>query len=45
MKEKLKGFHTIDIYLYEEFGYRIRRKIWFFYTVPYWCKQYKLKAI
>lgn len=44
MKNELKGFHKIDIFLYEEKEFIIRRKIYFFYLIPYWVKQYKIKT-
>lgn len=44
MKENnFKGFHDLDIYLYEKDDYTIRRKTWYFYLIPIWVKQYKVK--
>jgi hypothetical protein len=43
MKYK-KGFNNFDIYCGEdENGYTVRRKIYFFYSIPIWCTQYKVK--
>jgi hypothetical protein len=43
---KLTGFNNCDIYCGEDIdGKTIRRKIWFFYSIPIWCKQYKIEAI
>ena len=41
IKRSLSGFQFIDVYLYEEKEFLIRRKIYFFYLIPYWVKQYK----
>lgn len=38
-----KGLHDLDIYLYEKDGYSIRRKTWYFYSLPIWVRQYKIK--
>lgn len=44
MKYKVKAFNNLDIYLGEdENGYTVRRRIYFFYSIPIWCTQYKLK--
>jgi hypothetical protein len=42
MKYK-KGFNSFDIYCGEDDnGFTVRRKIFFFYSIPIWCKQYKI---
>lgn len=44
MKYKVKLFSNFDIYCGEdENGYTVRRKIYFFYSIPIWVKQYKIK--
>jgi hypothetical protein len=44
MKYKVKLFSNFDIYYGEdENGYTVRRKIYFFYSIPIWCTQYKVK--
>lgn len=42
-KNNFKGLHHLDMYLYEKDGYIIRRKTWYFYLIPIWVKQYKIK--
>ena len=43
MKYK-KGFNNFDVYCGEDDnGMAIRRKVWFFYLIPIWVKQYKIK--
>lgn len=43
MKYKI-GFNEFDIYCGEDDnGYTVRRKIYFFYSIPIWVKQYKIK--
>lgn len=43
MKYK-KGFNNFDVYCGEDDnGMTIRRKVWFFYLIPIWVKQYKIK--
>ena len=44
MKYQVKAFNNYDIYCgYDENRFIVRRKIWFFYSIPIWCKQYKIK--
>jgi hypothetical protein len=43
-QEKFKGFHDLDVYLYtDENKFIVRRKTWYFYLIPIWVKQYKIK--
>lgn len=44
MSYKITGFNTYDIYCGDDGnGFSIRRKIHFFYSMPIWVKQYKIK--
>lgn len=44
MKYKVKAFNNYDIYCGEdENGYTVRRTIYFFYSIPIFVKQYKIK--
>ena len=44
MKYQAQVFSTFDIYCGEDDnGFTVRRKIWFFYSIPIWGKQYKIK--